>query len=726
MVSESLGSLLAMDGRSQDKRSVLAGREGECHQAVAAALSVRRGGAQALLFAGPRGIGKSALLEEIARRIEGLMPDAVLCRGRFGAGAAEAVLSEWAARLAALTLGQRISSTEKPPPLEALSALAARRGEPALRRLVDEARSAAQQGRGAALAGTLVALSHAASGRQRRMTLFLADGLDALAETGRDALHALADAAARGAAPLIATALPGFRLAPPGGLAAATGFRTVALAPLDPPAAAQVVERLTAERGRAVAGAAARALGGCLQGHGALTDSFARELAFVDTPELRLETLARALLGALERGAFAEALSEEFQSLFRNVRERAEALRALCLLNAEWSESPALPVEESPLLREKAAPLRAMGLLDWRTDAVEPTPFWALRQLAIAWGDRIADGRNAALSRFWRGAEVARRIRESSAAGDLELDAARLAACLEALSGLTLDPRHFAALPELLAPAGRITLPRAVVAEPLRFGRPWLAAAGMLGLASLEERAEALGETAFWVVAALAPAIVVHDEDVRQVKRLADRSALEAAGLDSARVWLIGGSFRPEAVKAAKEEGVALSTWSAWRTLNALPQLTAEQVEAEAPTAFDPSGKSFSLDLTGRPESETSAADAAETLAEQGGFAPDPCRQIGEAVRLACRAALRKTAGTRAAARVRVRLDKERLTFIVEHETARWGEEPAGGYGAVDEASADLAKIQTLVDEALTERLAWGERLTLRKRFDPFAQFEAK
>jgi len=220
---------------------------------------------------------------------------------------------------------------------------------------------------------------------------------------------------------------------------------------------------------------------------------------------------------------------------------------------------------------------------------------------------------------------------------------------------------------------------------------------------------------------AFSPPLVVTGEDVVQTRRLAQLVSREAAGLEPSGIWIVAGSFRPEARRAAEEQGVALSTWAAWRALNALPPPSPAQLQMEAPTVVDPSGRSFCLDLTGRSEAEEAAADAAQALAEKAGFAPSQRRDIHEAVRLGCRDALRRVAGANVAVRVRARLDEHSLTVAVEHEIPRWRAAPVDGAGAPGaEVAWDLAPLKSRVDQALAEGLPWGSRLTLRKRLDPF------
>jgi hypothetical protein len=198
---------------------------------------------------------------------------------------------------------------------------------------------------------------------------------------------------------------------------------------------------------------------------------------------------------------------------------------------------------------------------------------------------------------------------------------------------------------------------------------------------------------------------------------MAESLAMDAAGLKVSGVWIIGGSFRSTAERMAESEGVALTTWRGWRTLNGLPMPTVAQMEAEEPTVVDPSGRSFTLDLSDDSGSETPAADAAERLAESGGFPLDQCREIHEAVRRGCQTALGRVKGAEACVRVRGRLENGTITVSIEHETPRWR---AGEPNGAINPDWNLAPLKSRMDEVLTEKLPWGSRLTLRKRLDPF------
>ena len=88
---------------NSDETSIaLADRETEVHLALGVILGAQRGGGHSVVFEGPRGVGKTALLEEIVNRSSGLMPEALICRARFRSSRSPgAEFVRWAARLAA-------------------------------------------------------------------------------------------------------------------------------------------------------------------------------------------------------------------------------------------------------------------------------------------------------------------------------------------------------------------------------------------------------------------------------------------------------------------------------------------------------------------------------------------------------------------------------------------------------------------------------------------------
>ncbi len=706
----------------------LADRETECHLALGVILGAQRGVGQAVVFEGPRGAGKTALLDEIARRTHSLMPEALILRARFRQNEpAGDEFVHWTARLAAACLGEDLPEWDRTAPFEAISALASRRGEVELRRRIEQAAEAAQDPSDSSIIEVLVELGRSASKRLSQPVIFFLDDIHWLNAQQPRLSAAVAEAVDRTDFAWVATSLPGQDNA--GNISLSTAFRRTPMGPLDLPGATMVVERLAEERGRTLAPDLARALGSCLEGHGALSESFARELALSADPEPSLDAMIRLLVESFEKGAFGARLSAEFRLLFPDMAERADALEALGRL-AESADGQLGMGRFAPtpdVLINNAGPLRALGLLDWQTEAVAPTPFWVLRQLISFWSEQLAGRYDASTGRFWRGAEVLRRVTAVAPAGEADLNANALAACLGALSGAELDESHFVVLPDSLAPSRRLCLPQAIVAEPLRRATglpmsggaapPWMALSGMLGLETMTDNPGALGDMAFWVVAAFSPPVTVTGDDVRHVRRMAESLAMDAAGLRVSGVWVIGGSFRSTAERMAESEGVALTTWRGWRALNGLPMPTAAQMEAEEPTVVDPSGRSFTLDLSRDADSETPATDAAEKLAETGGFPIDQCREIHEAVRRGCQTALEHVKGVEACVRVRGRLENGTITVAVEHETPRWRSgEPNGAAGA----NWNLAPLKSRMDEVLTEKLPWGSRLTLRKRLDPF------
>jgi hypothetical protein len=714
-----------MADRLNDQPQGLPGRETECHLAVSAVLSAQRGIGQAIVFVGPRGMGKTAILAELAREIDGLLTDAVVCRGQFAAPTGSAApLRDWVGRLAAASLGEPIGSDVRPSPLATIAAQADRRGHSNLRRLVE--RAAGQAG-GAELVEIVVELARLCALSGSRSILFLLDDLHgAAADPGLT--EALARAAASTSFAWIATALPSQTLA--------TAFRRAPMRPMDLAGATAVVAQLAALRGRELAPELARAVGACLQGHGALSDSLMREMALSRDLEPGLETLSRQLIECFERSAFALETADRFRALFSSPSERVEGLEALCRFYAESEDPLGSTVLESrsPILVERTAALRALGFLDWQNDDLAPTPLWAFQQLASLWRDQSSGRVDPSGGRFWRGAEVLRRVRAAAPAGETCLDANGVAACLSALSGGEIESRHFVVLPEAWAPNGRLVFPRAVVAEPLNAtpalagvvesSPRWLAVAGMLGLASLEDNPADPGEMVFWVMAAFSPPVLVTDEDVRQVRRLAESLAAESAGVPLSGVWIVGGAFQPMAERAAKVSQVALSTWSAWRELNSLPDPTPEQFEIETPALVGDSDKGFFIDLTAEDsQGEAPAAEAAEALAESGGFPQDQCSEIHDAVSRGCRTALSRVSGRRANARVRARISDQSITISVEHETPRWRSATAGnGDANARPDDWDLGPLRSRMDEVFTEQLPWGCRLILRKRLDLFSQ----
>lgn len=683
----------------------LSGRENECHCAIGAVLAAQRSAGQAICFIGPQGIGKSLLLREIAARIDDLMPEALVCEGSFGPGSnITDLILNWGTRLSLAAMGQRPGRSMPIPDIKSVSAQAGRRSEILLREQMERLIQASHAPTARPVVEVFTDLARLAVSRFNHPVVLLLDDLHELLKSDPSSAAALQRLSELEAFTWIAATLPVEDVHP-----LLRTFRRYILTPLDLASAAQVVEVLCGRRGHNLTPESSRALAACLEGHGALSEDFARELSQVNDPEPGLDTHVRLLLATLEHGAFASTVSAALHALVTGHDQRREVLEALVALH-EMPNNPPLPI-----LLAFAQELRELGLLDWQSTSVAPTPLWIMRQLIHLWNE--VNLRDKTLR---RSAQVLKRMQSLAPAGEAELEAGTLTACVSALSGVEIESDRFAAMPRWAASAGRMRMPMVLAceavdaAEALRYtsaGPPdWIVMAGMVGMPSMDEGGHSSGEVSFWLIAAFSPPITVREDDVRQIRQAAEGIAMDTAGVRPTGVWIIGGDFDPSAERMAEIEGIFLSSWSAWRALNALPQPSAEQMESESRSLFDPSGLAFTLDLNATASPGTSSAtEALDALAERAGFNPAQRRKVLEAFWAAT--------GDRPEGRLRARQVDQTLHVILELENPRWRN---GQSTASRKQEWDLNTLRGLMDQVIVEQLPWGRRLRLIKRLDLF------